>query len=79
MGGEGLAELGGSPSCPFCDGSRTKVVSPFGSHASLAACWCDDCRSPFEVLRWRDAGDASDAASRQRPPEGQSSTKVTAA
>lgn len=76
MGGEGIAEPGGSPSCPFCDGSRTKVVSPFGSHASLAACWCDHCRSPFEVLRWRDAGDAG---GRQRPSEDQSSTKFTAA
>lgn len=79
MGGEGLAEPGGSPSCPFCDGSRTKVVSPFGSHASLAACWCDDCRSPFEVLRWRDAGGAGATGSCQEPPEDQSSTKFTAA
>lgn len=71
--GQGLAEPGGSPPCPFCDGTRTQVASPFGSHASLAACWCDDCRSPFEVLRWRDADD------HEGPPAGQSSTKFTAA
>jgi len=28
-------------------------MSLFGSHASLTTCWCEDCRSPFEFLRWR--------------------------
>ena len=43
------------PPCPFCGGTRTEVMSLFGSHASLTTCWCADCRSPFEVLRWKDA------------------------
>ena len=30
------------------------MMSVFGSHASLSTCWCADCRSPFEFLRWRD-------------------------
>ena len=42
------------PPCPFCRGERTEVMSLFGSHASLTTCWCADCRSPFEFLRWRD-------------------------
>ncbi len=42
-----------APPCPFCEGSRTEVMSLFGSHASLTTCWCADCRSPFEFLRWR--------------------------
>lgn len=44
------------PACPFCDGRRTELASAFGSHASLSTWWCDDCRSPFEVLRWREKG-----------------------
>ncbi len=42
-----------APPCPFCGGSRTEVMSLFGSHASLTTCWCAACRSPFEFLRWR--------------------------
>ncbi len=49
---EGLPE---APDCPHCGGLRTRLASLFGSHASLATYWCDDCRSPFEVLRWRPA------------------------
>lgn len=43
-----------APPCPFCHGTHTEIVSLFGSHASLTTCWCADCRSPFEFLRWRD-------------------------
>ena len=43
------------PPCPFCGGERTEIMSLFGSHASLTTCWCADCRSPFEFLRWREA------------------------
>ena len=45
---------GDAPPCPFCAGNRTEMMSVFGSHASLSTCWCADCRSPFEFLRWRD-------------------------
>ncbi len=41
------------PPCPFCESNRTEIMSLFGSHASLTTCWCADCRSPFEFLRWR--------------------------
>ncbi len=43
-----------SPDCPFCGGARTELMSLFGSHASLSTFWCAACRSPFEVLRWRE-------------------------
>ena len=55
------------PPCPFCGGDRTEVMSLFGSHASLATCWCADCRSPFEFLRWREA-DASRARNMDPAP-----------
>ena len=58
-----------APPCPFCDGPRTEIMSLFGSHASLTTCWCADCRSPFEVLRWRDApANAPTTPPAGRPP-----------
>lgn len=56
----GAAAAGGrtpaapDPACPFCKGRRTELASAFGSHASLSTWWCAECRSPFEVLRWRE-------------------------
>ncbi len=50
-----VPDPGKVPPCPFCSGERTELMSLFGSHASLTTCWCADCRSPFEFLRWRDA------------------------
>ena len=47
-------DTGDAPPCPFCGGEQTEMMSVFGSHASLSTCWCADCRSPFEFLRWRD-------------------------
>ena len=47
-------DTGEAPPCPFCGSARTEMMSVFGSHASLSTCWCADCRSPFEFLRWRD-------------------------
>lgn len=44
------------PACPFCEGTRTELVSAFGSHASVATYWCGNCRSPFEMLKWRGGG-----------------------
>ena len=54
------SDPGKALSCPFCGSERTEMMSVFGSHASLSTCWCADCRSPFEFLRWREAapGDA---------------------
>ncbi|MDE2793447.1 MAG: hypothetical protein OXL34_01405 [Gemmatimonadota bacterium] len=43
-------------------------MSLFGSHASLTTCWCTDCRSPFEFLRWRDRPSGGDGGG--GPPGG---------
>lgn len=45
-----------SPACPFCEGTRTELMNAFGSHASVSTYWCRDCRSPFEVMKWRRGG-----------------------
>ena len=42
-----------APACPFCDGVETELMSAFGAHASVSSYWCRDCRSPFELMRWR--------------------------
>ena len=52
--GNDSPDPGNAPPCPFCGSERTEMMSVFGSHASLSTCWCADCRSPFEFLRWRD-------------------------
>jgi 3-hydroxybutyryl-CoA dehydrogenase len=41
------------PSCPFCEQRNTELMSPFGSQLSVATYWCNACRSPFEVMKWR--------------------------
>ena len=41
------------PECPFCSNHQTELMSPFGTHASVSTYWCTDCRSPFELFRWR--------------------------
>lgn len=45
--------LPSTPSCPFCDGDRTEIMSAFGSHASVSTYWCRACGSPFELMKWR--------------------------
>lgn len=47
------ASLPSAPPCPFCDGTETEIMSPFGSHASLTAYWCRACGSPFEMMKWK--------------------------
>lgn len=42
-----------APACPFCEGTETELVNPFGSHASVSTYWCRACRSPFELLKWK--------------------------
>ncbi len=46
-------ELPAAPPCPFCSGTETELVSAFGAHASVSACWCRTCGSPFEMMKWR--------------------------
>ena len=48
-----IGSLPEKPACPFCDRTETELMNPFGSHASVATYWCRDCRSPFEMLKWR--------------------------
>ena len=41
------------PACPFCEGTRTELHSPFGPQLSVASYWCLDCHSAFEYLKWQ--------------------------
>lgn len=43
-----------SPVCPFCDGTDTRVLSPFGGQLSVAQCWCSHCRTGFEYIKWEE-------------------------
>lgn len=45
--------LPSAPTCPFCGGEETELMSAFGSHASVSTYWCLACRSPFELMKWR--------------------------
>jgi hypothetical protein len=37
--------------CPFCDGSDTKLFSPFGSQLSVSTYWCNHCHTAFERMK----------------------------
>lgn len=52
--GEGAPHrlLPSTPPCPFCGGTETELVSPFGSALSLATYWCRGCRTAFELVKW---------------------------
>ncbi len=41
-----------APPCPFCEGTETELVNPFGSQLSVSTYWCRRCRSPFEIMKW---------------------------
>ena len=43
-----------SAPCPFCDGTETALVNPFGGQLSVAQYWCRDCRTGFEYIKWED-------------------------
>lgn len=57
MSRTGSAGLPSAPPCPFCEERETELMNAFGSHASVSTYWCRRCRSPFELLKWRAAGD----------------------
>jgi hypothetical protein len=42
--------------CPFCEGRRTELHSPFGTALSVATYWCLHCRTAFEWLKWGEPG-----------------------
>lgn len=44
-----------SPPCPFCEGTETELVNPFGPQLSVSSYWCLTCRSPFEMMKWQGA------------------------
>jgi hypothetical protein len=46
------------PPCPFCNAERTELHSPFGPQLSVATYWCNECRTAFELLKWRGKGGA---------------------
>ena len=46
-----------SAPCPFCEGTETELVSPFGGQLSVAQYWCRRCRTGFEFIKWEDHGD----------------------
>ena len=50
---EAPASLPDAPACPFCEGTETELMNAFGAHASVSTYWCRDCRSPFELMKWR--------------------------
>lgn len=51
-----------SAPCPFCDGTETHLVNPFGGQLSVAQYWCRRCRTAFEFIKWDDHDDHDDQA-----------------
>lgn len=45
-----------APPCPFCDGTDTELVSPFGGQLSVATYWCRRCRTGFDFMKWEGKG-----------------------
>jgi hypothetical protein len=43
--------------CPFCEGTDTHLVNPFGGQLSVAQYWCRRCRTAFEFIKWDDHED----------------------
>lgn len=43
-----------SAPCPFCEGTDTQLVNPFGGQLSVAQYWCRRCRTGFEFIKWSD-------------------------
>lgn len=50
---EAPKSLPSAPPCPFCQGTETELMNAFGAHASVSTYWCQACRSPFELMKWR--------------------------
>jgi hypothetical protein len=43
--------------CPFCDGTDSELINPFGGQLSVAQYWCRSCRTGFEYIKWEDDDD----------------------
>ena len=40
------------PACPFCEGTQTHLMSPFGPQLSVATYWCRYCHTAFDFMKW---------------------------
>ncbi len=49
-----FAPLPRAAPCPFCDGTDTQLLSPFGGQLSVAQYWCRHCRTGFDFMKWGD-------------------------
>lgn len=39
--------------CPWCESTKTRVVSPFGGTVSEVSMQCEDCKSTFGWMKWQ--------------------------
>lgn len=46
-------EAGIGAQCPFCSSGNVKKISQFGKAQLVNQYYCEDCRSVFERIRWR--------------------------
>ena len=46
-----------SVECPFCSGMETEQFAGFGSQLSVSQYYCRACRTVFEWMKWRVAGE----------------------
>ena len=38
--------------CPFCEGTDTRLLTPFGGQLTVAQYWCNRCRTGFDYIKW---------------------------
>jgi formate dehydrogenase maturation protein FdhE len=43
--------------CSFCDSTNVKLVAPFGTAQLVRQYFCNDCKTVFEYVKWRDIND----------------------
>lgn len=47
----GVAPPGPVAVCPYCGSRHTRVTAAFGPTRCRMACYCDECRNPFEQMK----------------------------
>ncbi|WP_017753426.1 PaaD-like zinc ribbon domain-containing protein [Calidifontibacillus oryziterrae] len=52
-----VKEGGKKPHCPFCDSEKATFLSPFGTAQLVRQYYCNDCKSVFEYIRWRESSE----------------------
>ncbi|WP_449280303.1 PaaD-like zinc ribbon domain-containing protein [Lentibacillus salinarum] len=40
--------------CPFCSSDDVNKIAPFGTAQLVSQYYCNQCKSVFEYVRWRD-------------------------